>query len=350
MKNPHVLSSTAILAALCLTACQSPRSLAQSPPPPPASVLAPMPEAVTSFGAVSHEGWLFVCGGHKGERHEYSAPMVSGGFYRLRLSEGTRWEKLPDTLPAQGAPLVAHDNHVYRIGGMAARNQPGEKSDLHSHAAVLRYDLRRGVWEDFVSLPEPRSSHDAVVAGDTLYVAGGWTLAGSSAKGVWLNTLLKLDLRSSNPQWEAVPQPFQRRALALAVLNERLYCLGGMDSAGATLLAVTIHDTRTGAWTQGPDLPSGPMKGFGGSAIAQGDRIYFSGMKGDLYALDPAGSAWTLAGKLQHPRFFHRLVPAGPAHLVAAGGEDSEGKRNDLEVLAVSVPSPHPGSSQAQLR
>ena len=32
-------------------------------------------------------------------------------------------------------------------------------------------------------------------------------------------------------------------------------------------------------------------------------------------------------------RFFHRLVPAGTRHLVAAGGEDSEGKRRDLEVF-----------------
>ncbi len=307
-----------------------------------------MPEAVTSFGAVSHQGWLYVCGGHKGERHEYSAPMVSGAFHRLRLSEGSRWEKLPDSTPAQGAPLVAHGHYVYRVGGMAARNQPGEKSDLYSHAAVSRYDIRRGAWEEYVPLPEPRSSHDALVLDDTLYVAGGWTLAGSSSKGVWLNTLLKLDLRSPHPRWEAAPQPFQRRALALAGIGERLFCLGGIDSTNATLLSVDIYNTRTGTWTQGPDLPPGPMKGFGCSAIAQAGRIYFSGMKGELHALDSAGSTWTWVAKLQHPRFFHRLVPAGTAHLVAAGGEDSEGKRNDLEVLSLNIPTADALSTQAQ--
>lgn len=297
-----------------------------------------MPEAVTSFGAVSHEGWLYVCGGHKGERHEYSAPMVSGAFHRLRLSEGAPWEILPATDPAQGAPLVAHDHFVYRIGGMAARNQPGEKGDLHSRASVTRYDVRRGVWEDFVPLPEPRSSHDAVVLGDTLYVAGGWTLAGAAGQGVWLDTVLAIDLRSARPRWTTIPQPFRRRALALAALGDRLYCLGGIDSTGATSLEVDTLDLKSGVWAKGPELPPGPMKGFGCSAIAQAGRIYFSGMKGDLHELDPATAAWTQVGKLRHPRFFHRLVPAGLHHLVAAGGEDSESKRNDLEVLTPSKP------------
>lgn len=335
---PWLPTLTIVTAALVTPACRTSPGLSKAPLPPPAAELAPMPEAVTSFGAVSHEGWLYVCGGHKGERHEYSAPMVSGAFHRLRLAEGTAWEKLPDTTPAQGAPLVAHGNFVYRVGGMAARNQPGEKADLHSHATVSRFDIRRRVWEDLAPLPEPRSSHDAVVLGDTLYVVGGWTLAGAASRAVWRDTLLKLDLTASPPRWESLPQPFQRRALALAATGDRLYCLGGMDPTGTTLLAVDILDTRTGAWSPGPDLPPGPMKGFGASAIAQGGRIYSSGMKGEVHVLAPDGGSWSFTRKLQTPRFFHRLVPAGTTHLVAAGGEDSEGKLRDLEVLDVSLP------------
>jgi hypothetical protein len=347
--SAFVSPSLALLALLLATcSCATPPRSAELDPGAPAPALAPMPEAVTSFGAVSHQGWLYVCGGHKGERHEYSAPMVSGAFHRLRLSEGSRWEPLPATTPAQGAPLAAHGNYIYRVGGMAARNQPGEKSDLHSHATVSRYNIQQGSWENFVPLPEPRSSHDALVLEDTLYVAGGWTLAGASSKGVWLNTLLKLNLRSPNPRWEILTQPFQRRALALAGVGDRLFCLGGMDSTGSTLLSVDILNTQSGTWSQGPDLPPGPMKGFGCSAIAQAGRIYFSGMKGELHSLDPAGSAWTPAGNLQHPRFFHRLVPAGTLQLVAAGGEDSEGKRNDLEILSPTRPTPASQPAQAQ--
>jgi len=301
--------------------------------PPPASSLASMPEAVTSFGAVSQDGWLYVMGGHKGERHEYSAPMVSGAFHRMKLSEGTTWETLPATEPAQGVALAAYGNCVYRVGGMAARNQPGEKADLHSNDLVACFDTRKGKWEAMTPLPEPRSSHDAVVMGETLYVGGGWTLAGSSSKGVWRDALLALNLKASEPRWEIHPQPFRRRALAMAGNEGRLYFLGGIDSEGNTSLDVDIFEVATRRWSKGPALPPGPMKGFGCSAIAQGGAVYFSGMKGEVCRLEADGSRWTVVAKLAHPRFFHRLVPAGTRHLVAAGGEDSEGKRRDLEVL-----------------
>lgn len=349
--NPKQASALTALAVLLMIQSSTTSATAGRPDrETPAAALAAMPEAVASFGAVSHQGWLYICGGHKGERHQYSAPMVSGSFYRLRLLEGTHWEKLPDASPAQGAPLVAHGEFIYRPGGMAARNQPDEKSDLRSHATVSRYDIRRAVWENFEPLPEPRSSHDAVVLDNKLYVAGGWSLAGDSSKGVWAKTLLELDPRATHPRWVAIAQPFERRALALAGIGHRLYCLGGMDSSGNTLLGVDIFDTHTRTWTKGPDLPSGPMNGFGCSAIAHDGRIYYSGMKGELHALDTAGTAWTFIARLQHPRFFHRLVPAGTAHLVAAGGEDSEGKRNDLEVLSLTLATQNSTSSNAQLR
>lgn len=292
-----------------------------------------MPEAVTSFGAVAHEGWLYVFGGHKGERHAYSVATVSGAFHRLRLASDESWEMLPSVEPAQGVALAAHGSHVYRPGGMAPHNAPGEPGNLHSQASVHRYDLGRQAWEAVVPLPDPRSSHDTVVLGDTLYVGGGWTLRGAANQGEWRDTLLALKLRVATPRWESVKQPFRRRALAMAALEHRLYFLGGIDGAGDTLRAVDIFDTRSGSWTHGPDLPAGPMNGFGGSAVAQNGRIYFSALSGDLYELHPDASAWNVAATLRHPRFFHRLLPVGPTQLIAIGGEGGEGKRRDLELL-----------------
>ena len=83
-------------------------------------------EDVTSFGAATADGWLYVFGGHKGERHDYTADQGSGSFHRLKLSEGKSWETLPAAAPSQGLPLVTHGGHVYRIGGMAARNPGGQ--------------------------------------------------------------------------------------------------------------------------------------------------------------------------------------------------------------------------------
>ena len=340
------LSALSLVLAGCATS--EPSTSAETP----SASLAPLPETVTSFGAVTTDGWLYVFGGHKGERHEYSIDMVSGSFHRLRLSDGRSWEKLPSAFPGQGQPLVAHNGRIYRVGGMAARNPAGTKQDLYSLAVAQRFDPRRdGGWEDISPLPAPRSSHDAVVIGNTLYVAGGWQLSGGTNKPAWPANALSLDLSDPRASWKEFAQPFQRRGLALASLGTRVYCIGGMDSDNQPTLAVEIFDTATGQWTKGPDLPPGKHKGFSCSAIAQDRGLYVTTFKGDLLRLSADGHAWDVVGKLEHPRLAHRLVTAGKTHLVALGGEDGEQKRPDLELLSptltpVVVARPEPAAQQ----
>jgi N-acetylneuraminic acid mutarotase len=321
-------STTAETAACCqgATAAQ-----------PVSATLAPMPETVTSFGAVTADGWLYVFGGHKGERHEYSADMVSGNFHRLRLSEGLTWEKLPSAPASQGLPLVTHGGNIYRVGGMAARNPAGAKQDLFSTTHFQRFDPRRAQWEILPALPVPRSSHDAAVLGDKIYVAGGWSLAGGTNKAVWPANALVFDLKNPKAGWQEFSQPFQRRAIALAAIDTRLYAIGGMDSDNAATLAVEIYDTATGQWSKGPALPPGRHKGFSCAAITQDGRLYVNALQGDLLRLARDGSAWEVVGRLQHPRLAHRLVTAGATQLIALGGEGEE-KRADLELLTPKEP------------
>src|SRR5581483_855677 len=97
-----------------------------------APAFAPLPKAVSSFGAVLTDGWLYVYGGHSGMTHQYSTETVIGTFHRIKLSDSTTWEKLPSGPVSQGLALVAYEGKIYRIGGMQPRNEPGEKADNHS--------------------------------------------------------------------------------------------------------------------------------------------------------------------------------------------------------------------------
>lgn len=305
-------------------------------PAAPNSTYPPLPEAVASFGAATLDDWLYVYGGHRGERHRYNVEDVSGAFHRLKLSGDGGWERLPDSQPLQGAALVSYVEALYRIGGMAARNQRDAPHDLYSSDLVARFDARRQQWEPLPALPAPRSSHDAAVVGGTLFVVGGWQLRGKDTKPTWHNSVWTFDVSQPARAWAAISQPFKRRGLAAAALGSRLYCLGGMDAEGNTSLAVDVYDPARQSWSAGPELPGGPMKGFGCAATVCGGRLYVSGMKGALYRLASSGDAWEPAGQLEHPRFFHRLVPAVRAGLIALGGEDSEAKRNDLEFIRLA--------------
>jgi hypothetical protein len=297
----------------------------------------PLPEAVTSFGAATQAGWLYVFGGHRGERHDYSSDQVSGALHRLRLDGGRVWESLPGAALGQGLALVAHGRFLYRVGGMAARNAHGAKQDLYSTNLVQRFDPGTGLWEEMIPMPAPRSSHDAAVLGDRLFVGGGWQLDGGDAKPVWHARMLVLDLTSPQLGWQAMEQPFQRRALAVAAAGHHVLCIGGMDSDNRSTLSVDIFNTLDGNWTRGPDLPTGPHKGFGCSAIAQDGRIYASTLQGDLLRLAPDSRSWEIVGRLRHPRLAHRLVSAGAASLIVLGGEDGEAKRPELEWFDVSA-------------
>lgn len=299
----------------------------------------PLPEAVTSFGAASVGDWLYVFGGHRGERHEYNAEDVSRSLHRLNLRDGTSWEKLPSADPGQSVAIVTDGRSIYRVGGMAAHNHRGEPQDLRSKDVVARFDGRSRRWLSLPSLPAPRSSHDAAVMDGRLYAAGGWLMPGGTNKPTWHDMMAVLDLRRSGATWTSLPQPFQRRGLAVAALDGRLYCLGGLDAEGKTSKEVDVFDPRTQTWSKGPGLPDGSMRGFGSAAIAQQGRLYYSGRSGDLYRLSQQGDAWEKCGRLQHPRFFHRLVPLGTHQLLALGGEGAAGKLDNLEVLSPEATS-----------
>lgn len=300
----------------------------------------PLPVPVASFGGAVHDGWLYVYSGHTGGAHEHSRENLLQKFVRLKLDGGTQWQELPMQTPLQGHPLVAHGEYLYRAGGMVARNAPDEEDELYSVDEFSRFDPRSNEWHTMPPLPEPRSSHDAVVLGDTLYVIGGWVLDGPG-HGEWHATAWAFDLADPDGTWEPLPEPpFARRALAVAHWHGKVVALGGMTDAGEVSSAVDFYDPATHQWTPGPELPGNPdeesphgnIAGFGVSAWNLNVRLYASGVSGVVYQLADDGRAWREVATLKTPRFFHRLLPGPDGSLLAVGGASfTHGHLDDTE-------------------
>jgi hypothetical protein len=285
-----------------------------------ASDLASLPEPVSSFGAAVADGWLYIYSGHTGEEHAHSIDNLSKRFCRIKLDGGQTWEELPMQTPLQGLPLVAHDGKLYRIGGLHAANKAGDDEDIHSVTEFASYDPATKEWTALAPLPEARSSHDAAVIGDKIYVVGGWTLSGDRA-GTWLDTAWSFDLMKPEAGWQAIATPtFKRRALAVAEWNGKLVALGGMDDKTKISTSVFALDVATEQWTELADLPRSRMAGFGVSAWNLDGKLLVSGADGAVHQLADDGSKWETVGELATGRFFHRLMPGSGSTLLAVAG------------------------------
>lgn len=299
-----------------------------------------LPLPVASFGAAAlPDGSLYSFGGHSGRRHKYNREDVHGDLFRWKPG-AKKWETLSADEPAQGASLVAADaGSLIRIGGMAARNAKAEKQDLWSSDRAARYDIASAQWIALPPLPQRRSSHDSIICGSTLYVIGGWRMEGES-DSVWHDTYLTLNLAQANPRWESHPQPFKRRAIAVQSIGTKVYVIGGMRDDNELVTAVSVLETTTGGWSEGPSLPAEKIGGFGFAAAAHEGRLFASGVNGRL--LELRGHSWVAVAKLAHPRYFHRLLSGGEGKLIAIGGESGSGAKTPPEVIAVPTANSAP--------
>ena len=305
----------------------------------------PLPEAVTSFGAVIANGKLYAYGGHLAGSHSWSLETTSGKLRSYDLQKPGKWEDLKGGPAVQSPGVATADGKVYLVGGMQPQNEKGKPPLLKSldHAQV--YDPATKAWTDLPKLPEARSSHDIVVVDGKLYVVGGWPLDTSKdAKDQKADdrdhertmhaSMLVLDLAKPDAGWQAVPQPFERRALAVAANAGKIYAIGGMDAKNEMSNAVDVYDIASKTWSKAADLPAeGKVKGFATAACVLNGEVIASPRGGKVFAL--RNDAWVEVAKLQKSRFFHQLEPWNDSQVIALGGTTGETPLDTVEVVTI---------------
>lgn len=304
---------------------------------PVAHDLPALPKGTTSFGGAVVGDTLFIYGGNYGSAHEYVNEDQSGDLWKLDLKKLGEWQQVSGGPKLQGLAMVEYRGRLYRVGGFTATNRANETEHLVSQADFARLDPKGSTWESLPSLPEPRSSHDAAVLDDTLYVVGGWNMQGGGKTAKWHDTALAINLAARKLEWQPVAAPpFKRRALAVAAWHGKLYCLGGMQEEGGPTTTVAMYDPMKNTWSEGPRLLGAAMDGFGSSAFACQDALYVTTVSGSIQRVSDGGAQWEYLGQLASPRFFHRLLPWQSSKLIAVGGANmQEGKTESLEVLAI---------------
>ena len=144
----------------------------------------------------------------------------------------------------------------------------------------------------------------------------------------------------SLPRWAArTPLPEARSRHATVLAGDEVFVLGGENADGLTLDGVTAYDLRVNRWRSVAAMPEalanhgaatldGEIFVAGGSANNLSDQNEIS-VRDNLYALDVESGAWRDAGRLPHP-LAGALLTAHAGALYVAGGWDGDRMRDEV--------------------
>ena len=192
------------------------------------------------------------------------------------------------------------------------------------HAILERTDRNAThVWEEMAPVSVARFAADGVEALDgKIYFVGGANDSGEK------NIAERYDPTTN--QWETLATMTSARyGVAAAVLNGRLYAIGGIG-----LPSVEIFDPQTGQWSAGPTLPSVVQYG---TAIAVNGKIVLVGGQNaagqninQVLELDPATNQWSQKAVMPTTRHGMKLV-YHRNKVWAIGGSGEVSHKNTVE-------------------
>lgn len=291
------------------------------------------------FGAAALGSALYVVGGHR------DLP----GFYEEDLDSVERWrpedpwiERAPAPLARVGAGAGALGGRIYVVGGY-----PGVPSLAND--AVQEYDPESDTWTDCdggcAPLPTGRQSLATTVVGDGLYAIGGiaWTELGQPGT-LEIHGLVDRYDATADAWSPRASLPTPRYGLAAAVLDGRIYTVGGRETHGGYgSLAHERYDPVADAWEPRAPLPE--RRTEAAAAAAAGKLFVLGGVRYDLVCdpfpcsyvatrsadvaiYDPMTDGWSTGAPMPAARSLH-TASVRDGRVYAIGGLDAAGDPTD---------------------
>jgi N-acetylneuraminic acid mutarotase len=220
----------------------------------------------------------------------------------MRASASERWEARAD-LPyrTQEVYPALHDGRLFVAGGLS----PDEAADgIGISDRVVVYDPETDRWSDGPSLPEPRHHPYLVSAEGWLFAFGGFVAANG---GSWSASTDVLMLDEAESRWTKVADLLHPQSETVAgVIDGLVYLVTGRDPGGSAnaswndqtdIASVQVFDPKSYQVTAGPDAPTARNSAAGavidGKLYVVGGRVVGGGNLEVCEAFDPASGSWT---------------------------------------------------------
>ncbi len=210
---------------------------------------------------------------------------------------------------------------IYLAGGYPAKLTGGQRFATRE---VWKYNVDTNTWTAMPLLPEARGGGALEIMGRKLHFFGGSDINRMDKGNHWVLSLGKAD--GLTP---AAPLPNPRNHLAGAVLNGKLYAIGGQvgQKHYGTQASVHVWDSANpNTWTAVTSLPKA-LSHISASTFEMDNRIIVAGgmnaqgsSVSNMTAYDPLSNSWTpltplptarhsgVAGSIENQIFTQRVA------------------------------------------
>lgn len=132
-------------------------------------------------------------------------------------------------------------------------------------------------------------------------------------------------------EWQTLaPMPSERQELATAVLNGKIYVIGGLNAERLSTDAVEVYNPATDTWTSAHPIPL-PLN-HNSAAVAAGKLYSFGGGNVRTFVYDPISDSWSEVASAHFQHGGTAAVGVMNDKIYVAGGQDGTALQNQLEV------------------
>jgi N-acetylneuraminic acid mutarotase len=244
----------------------------------------PMPKPAHHVGAVEVNGKLYVFGGFIAGSGP-GAPGWQPVDYAYEYNPQTdNWRELAPAPTKRGAGVaVVVNGKIYYIGG--AMIVPGSTDPVIRFDAVQRdmavgtveeYDVSTNTWRTRAPMPTPRNHFGAAMVNGRIYAVGG--RLGSAFILRATPTDMTEEYDPGADRWlTRAPMPTARSGLSVNAYKGKIYAGGGefqSEKLMGAFRALEAYDPSTNSWDTAPRMPY-PRHGFQGAVL--GDELHYVG-------------------------------------------------------------------------
>ena len=233
---------------------------------------------------------------------------------------------------------TAYHNNLMTIGGAVTRDDGAQRTaEIHSFVGENWMRLHP-------DMPTPRSRSLALTCmfmnAKLLIVIGGESDAETSLKKVEI-----LDMTNPNAAWTTANDlPETVCSSSGTVAGDYIYVLGGWSKRNnpssavfRCSIAALVESTRSNAvnvWEKLPDLPveEATCTTFHNTLIVVGGRANSVAVH-DIRTYNSTSKRWEVIGYLQHPRYICFAIGLSEKLVVIGGKKDTQAKENTIEIL-----------------